>query len=917
MRKVSVKILVVSALAIAVAFACLACHGVDRPVTEWIDISYTAMEGGVIAGAASQRIKENEDGTEVTAVPDTGYRFVKWSDDVATAARTDTGVTAAIEVTAQFAKITNTVTYVAGTGGTVSGDANQTVPYGEDAETVTAVPNTGYRFVKWSDDVMTAARTDTGVTAAIEVTAQFAKITYTVTYVAGTGGTVSGDANQTVPYGEDAEAVTAVPNTGYRFVKWSDDVATAARTDTGVTAAVSVTAIFERDGVTFFVAYSAGAGGTFYGTANQTVLYGQYSSTVTVIPLPNAGYIFEGWSDGVQERSRQDLITDDLTATANFRRIYTQGKGLPTDPYLICYYQGLLDMVYFPAKHYKLTCDLNLDGKNHTPIFDGGLMFFDGSFDGNGYTIRNMTVDAYHPYPSLFGCIGGGSVKNLNIEDFEIIVPNFDTSEYALFVGAVCGDARGTLANISVSGRITAARIDYNSVAIGGLVGRTMNTVTNCHADIVIELNNVASGGAVFVVGGLVGQSVGMAGYTKIDLTGCDAAGYIDISYTGNKVGRVVGGLAGSMDYYKEVPPVIGSGSESIGVTPLAVEISASTSGLNIIDCYAEVDITCDYETNCGGLIGYVLSELPVCITDSHATGNIAAEAGQAGGFLATFYSDGGSISNCYATGNIEAWQAGGFAYQITGTATVGVILDIIGSYTMGDVKAYNAAGFIFSSGSQIDFIRCYTTGNIEGDTVAGFVHSMVYNNIYGSYTVGNVSGRIAAGFVFSFAYGAIESCFSIGNVEAVHVAGLVATLGKDAIMRNCYSTSNLYSTNQDNPNGMIMGGGLVATMSDSESSVENCYFIGTITGVFSDIRVGGIVGAARGHIANCYYLVREGGKVLRAIGTALSGTVLTDIYEYENLFDFYELADTLNRDNEYEVWVNIPNGAPELRVSF
>jgi len=39
----------------------------------------------------------------VTAVPDTGYHFVQWSDGVLTASRTDTSVTADINVTATFA----------------------------------------------------------------------------------------------------------------------------------------------------------------------------------------------------------------------------------------------------------------------------------------------------------------------------------------------------------------------------------------------------------------------------------------------------------------------------------------------------------------------------------------------------------------------------------------------------------------------------------------------------------------------------------------------------------------------------------------------------------------------------------------------------------------------------------------------
>ena len=60
-------------------------------------------------------------------------------------------------------------------------------------------------------------------------------------------GSVTGANPQVVDYGTDGTAVTAVPAAGYHFVKWSDGVTTASRTDTNVTADKSVTASFEVD----------------------------------------------------------------------------------------------------------------------------------------------------------------------------------------------------------------------------------------------------------------------------------------------------------------------------------------------------------------------------------------------------------------------------------------------------------------------------------------------------------------------------------------------------------------------------------------------------------------------------------------------------------------------------------------------
>jgi ribosome-associated toxin RatA of RatAB toxin-antitoxin module len=210
-------------------------------------LTYTAGVGGTIVGTSPQTVSVDGNGTLVTAVPNTGYHFVSWSDGSTIAARTDTVVKADLLVSAVFAVNTYTLTYAAGSGGTISGTVIQTVPYGGSGTAVTAVPNTGYHFVRWSDGSATAARTDSGVVANIAVSATFAVDTIdtrTLTYTVGAGGTISGTVIQTVALGGNGTLVTAVPSAGYHFVSWSDGSTTAARTDTNVTGNLSVTATF-------------------------------------------------------------------------------------------------------------------------------------------------------------------------------------------------------------------------------------------------------------------------------------------------------------------------------------------------------------------------------------------------------------------------------------------------------------------------------------------------------------------------------------------------------------------------------------------------------------------------------------------------------------------------------------------------
>ena len=133
---------------------------------------------------------------------------------------------------------------------------------------------------------------------------------YTLTYTAGANGTISGTTPQTVNLGGNGTPVTAVPNAGYHFVNWSDASTANPRTDTNVTANVSVTANFAIN--TYTLTYTAGANGTITGTSPQTVNHGANGTAVTAVP--NAGYHFVNWSDASTANPRTDT-----NVTANIR----------------------------------------------------------------------------------------------------------------------------------------------------------------------------------------------------------------------------------------------------------------------------------------------------------------------------------------------------------------------------------------------------------------------------------------------------------------------------------------------------------------------------------------------------------------------------------------------------------------------
>ena len=137
------------------------------------NLIYIAGSNGSITGSLLQIVKSGNDGTEVIAVPNTGYAFSSWSDGVLSAARTDLNVTGDITVMANFTLITYTLTYIAGSGGTITGSTSQIINQGSNGTEVTAVPNTGYYFLAWSDGLTTPSRTDLNIQSDMALTANF------------------------------------------------------------------------------------------------------------------------------------------------------------------------------------------------------------------------------------------------------------------------------------------------------------------------------------------------------------------------------------------------------------------------------------------------------------------------------------------------------------------------------------------------------------------------------------------------------------------------------------------------------------------------------------------------------------------------------------------------------------------------
>ncbi|WP_256762071.1 InlB B-repeat-containing protein, partial [Cohnella sp. WQ 127256] len=282
---------------------------------------YTAGANGTITGVSPQTVTHGSNGTSVTAVADTGYRFVQWSDNNANATRTDLNVTGPINVTANFERDVYTVHYE--TNGGLPVPPDQTVVKNNFASGPNSLPLlTGHTFGGWySDQALTTPFIFAGmpITQNTTLYAKWIPIPYTLTYTAGTNGTISGASPQTVNYCGNGSPVTAVANTGYAFVKWSDDNTNATRTDSNVTGPINVSAIFA--GNVYVVSFESNGGDA---VSNKSVPYNGYA--IAPQPPTLSGYAFEDWYTDTGLNNRFDFAAMPITGNIN---LYAKWTMLP------------------------------------------------------------------------------------------------------------------------------------------------------------------------------------------------------------------------------------------------------------------------------------------------------------------------------------------------------------------------------------------------------------------------------------------------------------------------------------------------------------------------------------------------------------------------------------------------------------
>ena len=170
----------------------------------------------------------------------------------------------------------------------------------------------------------------------------------------------------------------------------------------------------------------------------------------------------------------------------------------------------------------NITLDKNIDltGKDWTPIGTSYDNSYTGTFDGGGHTITGLTITTKDQFVGLFGYLNrAGTVKNVVMEGIQI------TSNHMFGnTGGVAGFSWGTIENCSVSGSVSGTK------CVGGVVGaQKAGSITGCSSSATVK--------GTVDVGGVAGEKWG-------SMTACYATGNVTLEIDSPK-NLSGGGLVG------------------------------------------------------------------------------------------------------------------------------------------------------------------------------------------------------------------------------------------------------------------------------------------------------------------------------------------------------------------------------------
>ncbi|MCL1873768.1 MAG: dockerin type I domain-containing protein [Clostridiales bacterium] len=290
---------------------------------------------------------------------------------------------------------------------------------------------------------------------------------------------------------------------------------------------------------------------------------------------------------------------------------------------------------------------------------------FTGTFDGQGYLIKNLTITGgANQYVGLFGYAGNATIKNVGLEGSNINISttygggicgyiisdtvinncyNAGPVSSGRYAGGICSYANsGTISNCYSTGEVLASSPSSYSWA-GGICGFSSGSIVNCYntGDITSYSSYAPISNAIIYsyAGGICAEIDG----EDTVISDCHNTGNIyAYAFSSNEISPYAGGICGAGRY------VLISNCYNAGIvsTPYGDGYAGGISGWlldhSISNCYNSGDV---FSANAGGIYGGAAIHAPNSVINCYNSGNVSAFH-YAGGIYGKS-SGNGSVSNC------------------------------------------------------------------------------------------------------------------------------------------------------------------------------------------------------------------------------------------------------------------------------
>jgi hypothetical protein len=491
-------------------------------------------------------------------------------------------------------------------------------------------------------------------------------VQYTLTIASIQGGSVIIPGEGNFVYDEGTKVnLLAVADEGYRFVNWSGNVYTianvsAASTNIIVNGDYFIMANFEvAPRVQYSLTITSTAGGSVTTPGVGTFTY-NVGTVANLVASATSGYRFVNWTGDVGTVANVKAATTNIAMNGNYSIAANFALEMALeiwDWYDLDDIRGNLGGSYIlmndldstTAGYEELASSRANEGKGWQPIgvYDE---LFAGSFDGQGYEIRDLFINrADESGVGLFGDVGSGVIKNIGVVNVTV------TGNSS--VGGLVGSSTGTVSNSYSAGSVAGG--EY----IGGLVGYSTGTVSDSYS--------VASVTGSESVGGLVGASTSTVSnsYSSTNVTGTSEQ---ESSCLGGLVGINTGNVSGSYSR----GDVTGTGDQqSLSVGGL---VGLNTGTVSNSHSSANVTGTGDQQSlYVGGLVGINTGTVGNCYCRGNVIGTGKQKLLCVGGLVGVNMGGGndkGTVSNSYSSGNVigeqQSLYVGGLVGASTGTVS-------------------------------------------------------------------------------------------------------------------------------------------------------------------------------------------------------------------------------------------------------